>query len=204
MARPRARKTNDLVIQQRRQEVARLYYSRVAQTDIASRLGVTQGTVSTDLAAIRRQWQRSAQGDFLARLAEELAKLDAIEMESWSAWRRSVAPLPKKGKPGPERPGDDRFLGRVFACVETRLKLIGALKPGQTNVNVMPGIDWSILAAQVAKADGPCPIEDLIASVGREPKMIQAVEMPSEPTEEELLRAKVQAGLAKLNGVHHE
>jgi len=45
--------------------------------------------VSYDLKAIRTQWLKAAIRDFDQARAEELAKIDLVEVEAWAAWARS-------------------------------------------------------------------------------------------------------------------
>ncbi len=53
--------------------------------------------------------------------------------------------------------GDDRFLGRVSWCIETRCKLLGLLKEPEkntnVNVNVLSGEFWADLGGQESTAD---------------------------------------------------
>jgi len=53
--------------------------------------------------------------------------------------------------------GDDRFLGRVSWCIETRCKLLGLLREPEkntnVNVNVLSGEFWADLGGQESTAD---------------------------------------------------
>jgi hypothetical protein len=76
-------------IDERRAKVAALYLAGKSQQAIAGVVGVSQMTVSKDLAHLRAQWRANAMRDFGAKQAEELAKLAHSEREAWEAWRRS-------------------------------------------------------------------------------------------------------------------
>lgn len=140
---------------ERRQRVASLYISGKSQMEIARIVNVTQGTISNDLAAVRKEWLASAVRDFDARISEELAKLEAIERAAWEAWLRSCEDTEIRherseqvrrttkganGKKGPakmvpvrqiadttrrKQVGDPRFLEQVERCVLARLRLLG-------------------------------------------------------------------------------
>jgi hypothetical protein len=58
--------------------------------------------------------------------------------------------------------GDPRFLDQVTKCVETRLRLMGALKPASVNVTqqVATGFDWDALTDAMAR-----PVPDRIAEM---------------------------------------
>jgi transcriptional regulator with XRE-family HTH domain len=77
----------------RRRQVAQLYSRGLSQVEIAERLGVSQPTVSNDLKVLRAEWLPSALTDFNQAKAQELAKIDNLEREAWTAWQRSCGPL---------------------------------------------------------------------------------------------------------------
>lgn len=69
--------------------VADLYVRGWSQPAIAAEVGVTRRQIRYDLDAIQRMWRQSAVFDFNTALAQELAKINALEAESWAAWDRS-------------------------------------------------------------------------------------------------------------------
>jgi hypothetical protein len=85
-------KSEELALQQRRKQVAEMYLRGQTQWQIAHQMGVNQAQISRDLKVIRREWLNSAVQDFDARKAQELAKIDAVEAEAWTAWKRSQEP----------------------------------------------------------------------------------------------------------------
>lgn len=168
MARRRSRRSQEesaIAALKRQHRVADLYLAGKTQWEIADLVGITQGTVSKDLAAIRTAWLASAVRDFDAIKSEQLAKIDRVEVIAWAAWERSckdaetrrvesisgrtvrvtektgkhttktttekLPPLEKASKSSVGQSGDPRFLDRIAWCVETRLKLIGALPRGE-------------------------------------------------------------------------
>jgi hypothetical protein len=160
------RKNRQYALMERRQEVARLYVVGRTQWDIAHHLGVSQATVSGDLDKIRKQWLDSTLRDFNTRVAEELAKLDAIEAAAWEGYARSC----RSRRPGGAvRAGDPRFLTQAFQCVVTRLRIMGAFRPpdGKANHIVTQQVNWLDLLKMVDSGISaqPDPVEQRIAEV---------------------------------------
>ena len=132
-------------IAKRRQLVADLYLSGMVQALIAERLGCSQPTVHRDLKALQKAWLESALIDIDEAKARELAKVDKLEREYWTAWERScedAETVRQKGAPGAEgiktesiektskgQAGDPRFLAGVQWCIERRCKIIGIDAP---------------------------------------------------------------------------
>lgn len=135
----------------RRQEIGRLYLEGWTQPAIADKFGVNQSTISRDLAAIRKEWMKSAVLDFNEAKAREIAKIDRLEMEYWQAWQESKEATRKtavKGKGSGKKPdylektetieerhGNSQYLAGVQWCIEQRLKIYGAYAPTRQDVN---------------------------------------------------------------------
>jgi transcriptional regulator with XRE-family HTH domain len=130
-------KANDLARDERRKDVARLYIKGWTQTEIAEKLGKAQGTISSDLRIVQKEWRRSAVKAFESRHAIEIRKLDALERELWRAWEESLKPKrrvqivkdPESGKETnrsnlTEQNGDPRFLALVQKCALARSELL--------------------------------------------------------------------------------
>jgi hypothetical protein len=124
--------------------IAREYLKGRLQSDIAANLGVSLATVKRDLAKVRGRWLDSALRDFDTLKAEQLAKIDAIEAESWEMWSRSCEVQVRTSEqdikttkfPGRNRrtdrilgTGDPRYLQTSLQCVEKRCKLLGLHAP---------------------------------------------------------------------------
>lgn len=91
MIRPQNRARQRTDIAARRRLVASLLAKRVPQIDIAKTLGVSPATITTDVKAIRREWQEAARADMEIVVARELAELedmdsDAALMQSEGSW----------------------------------------------------------------------------------------------------------------------
>lgn len=98
--------------QAHRKKAARLTLEGWTQDEIAVELGISQKTVSYDLKAIRKQWAKDAQQDFLALRAEKLAELLHLKKTYYEAWYRSLdeserttqyVDVDKNGDPIPSR-----------------------------------------------------------------------------------------------------
>jgi len=109
-----------------RLEISRLYLRGLTQTEIAARIGVSQGQISYDLSIVRRDWQAAAATELAERRAEETARLDLIEREHWEAFHRS-----QEGG----RDGNPRFLNGILQCISARIRLYGLDKPQTVEVS---------------------------------------------------------------------
>lgn len=139
-----------------RRRIADLYLQGWIQADIAAECEINQSTVSRDLKALHQQWLDSALVDISFAKAQELAKIDRLEREYWTAWERScenaetetrkakgkarqyqdeetgqfVAEQPAEvTKQSKGQAGDPRFLAGVQWCIERRCKLLGIDAP---------------------------------------------------------------------------
>jgi DNA-binding CsgD family transcriptional regulator len=130
-------------IEERRAQVARHYLRGETQRQIAAKCGVSLGTVSTDIEALRAQWQSEHSVAVSQGLRKELARIDEIERTAWAEWERSRGTVRKRrksvkdGAEGREttrhtdcyyRLGDPRYMERISWCVEMRAKLLGLEK----------------------------------------------------------------------------
>ena len=77
----------------RRLRVARLYLEGKRQKEIAEIVEVDQSTISRDLEAIRQAWLRSTILDFNTIKAEQLARIDHLEMIAYRDYEASVKPV---------------------------------------------------------------------------------------------------------------
>ena len=161
------------VILARRQQVAALYLTGRYQSEIAAIVGVTQPQISADLAALRKQWLASSLRDFDTAIAEELKKVDRVEIEYWRGWERSLTdrvqtlaevthgekPSRKHSRRREGQAGDPRFLDGVLQCVKRRCALLGLNAPTKV------AVEWDALSvAQLERlAGGERPREVLLA-----------------------------------------
>ena len=153
-----APKRNRTEIVRDRKEIVRLYlreqksqFEIVAILNGRKKIGyqVNQQMVSYDLCAIRKGWLESAMIDFNDEKAQELAKIDNLELEYWRAWVRScedaetqVAKAVESTKESRKeatkttkgQAGDPRFLTGVQWCIERRCKILGVDAPVKTDL----------------------------------------------------------------------
>lgn len=118
----------------RRQQVATLRLAHLTQAEIAKRLGVSVGTVNSDLQAVRDEWaerRRTATDEWLS---EELAKLDRLE--------RALLPLALQGQAS--------AADRVLSVMDRRAKLLGLNKPDRHEHTV---ITLDAIEAEIARLE---------------------------------------------------
>lgn len=97
----------------RRTQVAALRLAHLTQREIASRLGVSVGTINADLQAIREEWAERRSTAYDDWVAEELAKLDRLE--------RALLPLALQGQ--------TTAADRVLSVMDRRARIVGLDKP---------------------------------------------------------------------------
>lgn len=146
-------RVNKVVVEYRRNLVARFYLRGISQADIARTLSnfskhdVTPMTVSRDLKVIREKWRAEANSSYADHKAIQLKKLDEVEAAAWQGWEASkgettigtMLPTPPApgGAPTPATPvkpgfmkkksgaGNPRFLEVALNCVDKRCKILG-------------------------------------------------------------------------------
>ena len=139
-----------LRINMRRRQVADLYLQGWTQQQIAVEVSVGQGTISTDLKRIQKQWRESSVRDFDLAREVEIQKIDRIEREAWAAWERSKLPSQAATTTGDEHDrktrrhvrnqyGDPRFLEQVNKCIASRRALLGLDAPSRMEVETDAG-----------------------------------------------------------------
>ena len=127
-------------IERRRLLVAEMYLKGTGQAQIAAELSVSQGTISADLKAIRKEWRDSRIRDFDEAVSFELKKLDHLEREAWGGWERSQQPAEttrvtsdggdkRAEKTVRNQPGDPRYLEQVQRSIAGRRALLGLDSP---------------------------------------------------------------------------
>jgi hypothetical protein len=136
----------------RRERVASLYLQGWSQSRIAAEFSVQQQMISKDLHAIRALWRKSLIRNFDDAKSQELAKIDAVEVEYWAAWMRSQAPEETtnteqdnmgKSKAAIRRigqVGDPRFLEGVERCIKKRCELLGLNAPERKEISGIGGL----------------------------------------------------------------
>lgn len=148
------RKRTDAQILADRAEISRLYLQRVPLQEITERINtarrnstppyqITIHQVKKDLLAIREEWITWAAVDYDTLVARELARIDTLEAEAFEAWRRSCGDFEEvttREGVGEDlrtetqtrrrkQAGDPRFLERIAACIEMRVRILGLAAP---------------------------------------------------------------------------
>ncbi len=139
--------------------IADMYLDGLEQTEIAEKLGLSQGQISYDLKKIQEEWLRNTTINLDAHKAEEIAKTLQTERMYRDIYKRSLGDFkaqtatlqnktkkkidPATGteieetKPTPisqvihteNRNGDPRALDGILKCIERRCKLLGLDAP---------------------------------------------------------------------------
>jgi hypothetical protein len=148
---PKNKKNDQYQRLARRRQVATMYVHGATQWEIARKVQCSQGTVCNDLAAIRKDWLDSALRDFDAKKAEELAKLDALEAESWRAWERSCRDAEIRHKrteaayAPPMKPGKGKSKANEKARLVIVRRIIQETRKGQAgDTRFLERVAWCI------------------------------------------------------------
>src|ERR1700733_2241062 len=156
-----------------RRKAAELHLQGKTHLDISLEIGVSRSTVSKDLKVVEREWLLSSRLDFDAAKARELARIDFLEREAWSAWfeskKESVISstkasdiVDKKGVSLPmkrvstsikkiKRTGNADYLATVQWCIEARCKIRGFFSPVKLDVAELDRILDQVVKDEAAK-----------------------------------------------------
>jgi hypothetical protein len=156
-------------------EISSLYLQGWIQAEIAAHINkarsydITQQTISRDIKTIQQRWLESSVRNFDEARAQELAKIDNLELTYWSQFEASKDPIIKRktakkvdGQTTEATQevslgtGDPRFLQGVQWCIERRCKLLGfdaAIKQDLDLTSGGQSID-SALDALISKSYG--------------------------------------------------
>ena len=139
-------------IAHRRQQVARLTFEGVDQTEIAHRLGCSQQQVSHDMKRNTELWQAQALRDTGAIVAQTLAELRWVKTEARQAWfaskevrevteteavegaaqgARCKASVRKESQVG-----DPAFLGVIVTALMDEAKLLALVPPTKVKLDL--------------------------------------------------------------------
>jgi len=144
-------------IERDRRDIADLYLQGWTQARITESINadedrdyqLSRRMIGYDLKALQEAWRESSLIDIDEAKARELAKVDRLEREYWTAWERSrkdivivtqAGKMPPKGEDGaPDRvtritkpqEGNPRFLAGVQWCIDRRCKIIGVDAPAE-------------------------------------------------------------------------
>lgn len=128
-------------------QITEWYLRGKHQSEIAALLGLSQGMISNDLKEIQRRWRESTTMNLDEAKARELARLDQLEREFWTAWEASknerTQARQEKNNAGAtvkasmmkeQRDGNPSFLQGVLNCIDRRCKLLGLDAPTKQEV----------------------------------------------------------------------
>jgi hypothetical protein len=151
----------------RRWRASQMLLDGATEQEVADELGVTRQDVTAIRASLNKQWKRDVNGDWQRRLAKELARLHQLEHEATEAWKRSKRPTMLRRQVLALKPvqreadlfgevetveelvvvqeqretkgqsGNPAFLAEAIKCVETRLRVMGAFKDVNLNLNMI-------------------------------------------------------------------
>jgi hypothetical protein len=158
--------------------LARMYVRGKSQHEMRLELNslypdrpVSSKAISLDLQSIRQAWLQSTLVDFNIAKSKELARLDEMEAEAWSAWERSkdkhirieyevdddqVAFSPekianiqrkKRHKVIEATVGDIRYLDMIERAIKMRCDIFGLFEPKRLQV------DWRVEAQAAGLTD---------------------------------------------------
>jgi transcriptional regulator with XRE-family HTH domain len=135
-----------------KKKVSELYLEGLEQTDIASRLGCSQATVSHYLAELSNDWIHDGIFNIDEAKRAELAKINALELTAWDAWKRSIGLKNRKTKTTGisaqgnsvdelsvvkwREVGDPRFLVQIQWCINKRCEILGINAPQKSEVDI--------------------------------------------------------------------
>ena len=176
-----ANKRTQIQIERDRRQIADWYLQGWKQAEIAEKINadegrdykLTQQMISYDIGQLVKQWRESGLVDIDDAKAQEIAKINHLELEYWQAWRRSCedAEATVKKTKGvvqrrqegdgtfvAERPaevqqtskgqaGDPRFLAGVQWCIDRRCKILGIDAPQRLS-HEGTGEDGAIIVEQ--------------------------------------------------------
>lgn len=137
--------------------VSSMYLRGTTQQAITDRLNedfypeqpLTRQMITYDIRVLIKRWQKSAFRDIDQRKAEELAKIDNLEIEYWVAWERSQRDaetvtnditevdgkfISRESKKREGQTGDPRFLTGVQWCIQKRCDILGIDAPAKTDL----------------------------------------------------------------------
>ncbi len=133
-----------------RLQVSRMYNEGYIQFEISQKLGISQATVSRDIAFLIAQWQKDGLKNIDEQRTRELMRINKLEREYWEAWEASKAgkkvthskdvheidrSRQEIGERLEEIPGDPRYLAGVQWCISERCKLLGLNAPEHLKVD---------------------------------------------------------------------
>lgn len=138
-------------VEARRAEISRLYLMGYTGAEIADHVGVSPSQVSRDLKILTQRWKDESIRDISERKAKDLAELEHVKRELWTAWMKSKEALKKqkrkKSNSGTgkgyeensqertERLPDARYMSELLRVIKQVADLLGYNEAQKINLN---------------------------------------------------------------------
>ena len=128
----------------RRAEVEALTIKGKRPHEIAAEIGVPLDVILEDQQSLSMKWHERAARPVVDILAEQLASLDQMQREAWTAWERSWNPQSRTTKSRKtaassgyvqvtkaetDQLGDTKYLTLVLNCIDRRCNLLNVKGP---------------------------------------------------------------------------
>ena len=151
-----ANKKQSIEAEARRAEVVKLHLRGHTQEQIATELGIDQGTVSRHIKRAREIWRENTIRDVQEAIDQELARTDQLAVAAWRAFDRScedevqieqdevvsgdyVQPQGKRKTKRKGQAGGNEYLATVYKCIQKRCELLGLDAPKRQEITGKDG-----------------------------------------------------------------
>lgn len=161
MAKPRSKAQAE----RDRQLISKYYLEGMTQWEIKKKMGISQATVSRDIAILIRYWRLSQLQNIDSAKQIELAKINKLEIEYWNSWDRSKEEFKKKSlkqrliaetkqpleinSATEDRNGDPRYLAGVQWCITKRCEILGINAAIKTETNLTGTLTFADLVKSI-------------------------------------------------------
>lgn len=134
------KRTREQIFSDRAKIAEMSLFGNPTHEQISEKIGIDRSTVTKELKKIRQNWQESAERDIAEIIANELKKLDEMEIEIIGEWEKSKKDWQKRvveekggGKIARIEQGgscgDPRYMTALIQIQDRRAKLYGLDKP---------------------------------------------------------------------------
>ena len=142
-------------VERRRLNVAAMLVEHRTYREMAAALDCSAATIVVDVKHVREEWRERYGADYATHVAEEVAKLDALEAQLW----------PELRAPAGVRLG---IVDRLLAVAQRRSVLLGLNRPERAEVTVHK------TPAAVNPDGSPMTLADMLSSAMRQAKAEQS------------------------------
>lgn len=145
-----------------------MYLQGKSQADIAAVLGLARQQIGYDIAIIQKRWRADTSINIDEAKQKELARIDTLEREYWTAWERTLDERTKTrteqstaGKDSKTAKatieketmlGNPAYLNGVQWCISERCKLLGLYAPTKIAPTTPDGLMPYVASDDLAKA----------------------------------------------------